>query len=99
MAKEVDLESLLRDLKDANRKILNIINPSEDLHTPNWLVINSTYLSPVIVNKTLPFDNPNGEFCYFKKIRDALEYAIANGYVPGEMVSFDTPDYLKNLIK
>ena len=99
MAKKVDLESLLIDLKYVNKEILGIIDPNKNSYTPNLLVINPTYIHPSIVSKTLPLDNPEGIFCYFKKIRDALEYAIANGYVPGEMISFDVPDYIQKLIK
>ncbi len=99
MAKSVDLERLLEDLKEVNKQILRIVNPNDKIHIPNWEVIKHIYIYPSIVTQILSLDNPDGMYCYFRKIRGVLEYAIANGSIPGEMVSFEAPDYFMDLIK
>jgi hypothetical protein len=40
-----------------------------------------------------------GLFEYFRKIRNALEYALQHGHIPEEMAPPRAPDYVRRLVK
>ncbi len=76
--------------------MLKILNPKNRRY--NRLVIGEYYLKPKKA-QIVPLDDPDGEVCYFRGIRNALEEALLTGkIVKNTRIAHHIPDYVAELI-
>ena len=75
--KSLTRKQLLEDYREVNEQILSIVNSKE-----NYFVASMHYLNPTIHSKPAPINDKNGEFEYFKQIRECLEGILVNWKAP-----------------
>lgn len=67
---------------------------------PNMPIVDPGYTDPkVFFGIQLPWYHPNGEYSYYIGVRDSIDHALIDGYVPKEAMPPNSPKYLSRLVR
>ncbi len=93
--KRSQVEALKKSRPDLTKKILDHPLPrNETIDSPD-------YLNPSTISKETQFDNPEGQFTYYKELISCLEHALLYGEFPKNFLKFRCPreDYYRFIKK
>ena len=86
-------EKIEGDLDSVKKHIREIASGRRD----NFVVVHNNYISPSIITAIVSRDNPSGELRYYKKLKEILQYVLAQNSMPKDMLPDHAPDYLREL--
>ena len=90
----MDKGKLLADYNYVFDNMMRIANP--EYQRPNLAIVKPDYIWPTISSERKPLEDPNGEFQYFKNIKEILEEALLYGKV--SRLPHKAPEHLSELL-
>ncbi len=88
------MKELLDDYDVVQSEIRELLSKSRC----NLVVAQPHYIHPSITTIVLPIEHPHGELKYYLDIRNTLEYALAYGSIPRNMLPDKAPQYLCDMV-
>jgi hypothetical protein len=88
-------ESLIKDYLQVQRVIQEHLFDN----SPNFLILKENYLIPETdPSQVLSMNDMRSRFKYFCRVRNVLEFALNNGYIPKDvLLPKGSPEYLTTL--
>ena len=87
---------LRRDRGILQERLDNIYNGTR----ANMPIVDPGYMDPkVFFGVHVQWYHPNGEYSYYVGIKESIDHALIDGYVPKEAMPHNAPAYLKKLVR
>lgn len=87
---------LMRDYDKIQKKMESIAEGNR----PNLLVVDPCYIeAKLMLGKNMPWYHPRGEYSHLLSMRDTLDHALRDGYIPKEAKTFNAPEYINDLVR
>ena len=91
MDKEIR-KKILEDYRKVNDSIGKILS----YETPNFRVIEESYIGPTIIGQALQMEDKYGNYIYLRNVRDCLEKILSDGKALFKIPN--APDYVSEFI-